>query len=253
MGGFEAQAPGRLRASTTVDSLGGMSQVVGAAIVRHSRVLAARRTAPPEAAGRWELPGGKVEPGEDPAAALEREVAEELGCTVEVTGWLAGRAPIGQPGNQTHELTVAFARLVAGEPEPTEHDQVRWLTRDELGEVDWLEPDRPFLPEIAARLGSPDALLRAIFFDADDARAVRDRLTRDGFEASVVRERLHGEDDDEDHPWAVLSDAPELVVELLVDEYDGWLDRDDDAAPVATPLDLPAAPRRRVGDTTIPT
>jgi mutator protein MutT len=226
-----------------------MKQVVGAAIVRHSRVLAARRTAPPAAAGRWELPGGKVEAGEDPTAALEREVAEELGCTVEVTDWLAGRAPIGD----THQLTVAFVRLVSGEPEPTEHDQVRWLTRDELGEVDWLEPDRPFLPEIAARLGSPETLVRAIFFDADDARAVGDRLTRDGFEASVVRERLHGEDDDEDHPWAVLSDAPELVVELLVDEYDGWLDRDDDALPTATPLELPAAPKRRARDTTIPT
>ena len=226
-----------------------MLQVVGAAIVRHSRVLAARRTAPPAAAGRWELPGGKVEPGEDAADALEREVAEELGCTVEVTGWLTGRAPIGE----THELTVAFARLVSGEPEPTEHDQVRWLARHELDEVDWLEPDRPFLPEIAARLGSPDVLVRAILFDADDAQAVRDRLTRDGFEASVVRERLHGEDDDEDHPWAVLTDAPELVVEVLVDEYDGWLDRDDDAAPVAAPLDLPAAPRRRVRDTTLPT
>lgn len=41
-----------------------MSSVVGAAIVRDGRVLAARRTFPAEAAGRWELPGGKVEPGE---------------------------------------------------------------------------------------------------------------------------------------------------------------------------------------------
>jgi 8-oxo-dGTP diphosphatase len=226
-----------------------VKQVVGAAIVRHSRVLAARRTAPSEAAGRWELPGGKVETGEDPTAALEREVAEELGCAVEVTGWLSGRASIGD----ALELSVAFARLVAGEPEPTVHDEVRWLTRDQLEEVDWLEPDRPFLPEIAACLGSPDVLVRAIFFDADDARAVRDRLTRDGFEASVQRERLHGEDDDEDHPWAVLSDAPELVVELLVDEYDGWLDREEHAAPITPPLDLPAGPRRRVSDTTIPT
>ena len=62
-----------------------MAAVVGAAIVRDGRVLAARRTAPPEAAGRWELPGGKVESGETPDAALVREVAEELGCTVAVT------------------------------------------------------------------------------------------------------------------------------------------------------------------------
>jgi hypothetical protein len=88
--------------------------------------------------------------------------------------------------------------------------------------------------------------VRAIFFDEDDARAVAARLRADGFEASVARERLAGEDDDEDHPWAVLSDAPELMVEMLVDEYDGWLDAEDapPISPPLPPLDLPAAPRR---------
>jgi 8-oxo-dGTP diphosphatase len=123
--------------------------VVGAAIVDGGRVLAARRTAPPAAAGRWEFPGGKVEAGESPAEALVREIGEELGCTVEVTGWLEGAAPIGD----THLLTVALARLVAGEPVPHEHDQVRWLTADELDDVDWLDPDRPFLPELRGLLG----------------------------------------------------------------------------------------------------
>ena len=125
--------------------------VVGAAIVRDGRVLAARRTAPPAAAGRWELPGGKVEPGEAPAAALVREVREELGCDVAVTGWLAGSSDIGR----THVLTVATAVLLAGspDPDPTEHDAVRWLSAAELDEVDWLDPDRPFLPELASLLG----------------------------------------------------------------------------------------------------
>ncbi|WP_426241568.1 hypothetical protein [Nocardioides sp. LHG3406-4] len=87
--------------------------------------------------------------------------------------------------------------------------------------------------------------MRGIFFDEDDARAVVARLTGDGYDAAAVRERLAGEDDDEGHPWAVLSDAPGLVLELLVDEYDGWLDADDGAPPAAAvPLDLPAAPRR---------
>ena len=67
-----------------------MAAVVGAAILAGGRVLAARRTSPPEAAGRWEFPGGKVEPGETAEAALCREVAEELGCRIAVTG-LAGR------------------------------------------------------------------------------------------------------------------------------------------------------------------
>ena len=127
-----------------------MRQVVGAALVRDGRVLAARRTAPAPAAGRWEFPGGKVEPGETPDAALVREVAEELGVTIEVRRWLTGSAPIGT----SYELTVAVATIVAGEPTPAEHDLVRWLAADELDDVDWLEPDRPFLAEIARWLRS---------------------------------------------------------------------------------------------------
>lgn len=118
--------------------------VVGAAIVRDGRVLAARRTTPPEAAGRWELPGGKVDPGESPQDALVREVAEELGCSIEVDSWLEGRPPIGE----RYELAVAAARLVEGDPTPHEHDLVRWLAAGELDDVDWLEPDRPFLPQL---------------------------------------------------------------------------------------------------------
>ena len=59
--------------------------------------------------------------------------------------------------------------------------------------------------------------MRAIFFDEDDATAVVARLRADGFEAHAERERLAGEDDDEDHPWAVLSDAPPFMLELLVE------------------------------------
>src|SRR3954468_16557655 len=123
--------------------------VVGAAILRDGRVLAARRTSPPEAAGRWELPGGKVEPGETPEAAVVREVAEELGCRIAVSGWLPERVPIGD----RHVLTVALARLVDGEPVPHEHDEVRWLAAGEVDSVDWLDPDRPFLVGLGKHLG----------------------------------------------------------------------------------------------------
>ncbi len=125
--------------------------VVGAALLRGGRVLAARRTAPPAAAGRWELPGGKVEPGEDPAAALVREIGEELGCTVAVLDWLEGEVPIGEH----HLLRVAVVRLVSGEPQPREHDRVRWLGPDALDDVDWLEPDRPFLDGLRRRMMDP--------------------------------------------------------------------------------------------------
>lgn len=125
-----------------------MKPVVGAAILRDGRVLAARRTSPPEAAGRWEFPGGKLESGETPDAALAREITEELGCTIEVRDWLDGAVPI----RDTHELTVATAEITAGEPAATEHDLLRWLTPEELDDIDWLEPDRPFLPELRGLL-----------------------------------------------------------------------------------------------------
>ena len=234
--------------------------VVAAAILSlpGDRVLAARRTRPAETAGRWELPGGKVEPGEAPDAALVREIGEELGCLVEVTGWLPGESQI----SPTHVLRAATARITAGEARPrahdgheSPHDELRWLAADELDEVDWLEPDRPFLAAVR-RLLDPDApdpelRLRAIFFEESDARTVADQLHREGWDAEVARERFHGEDDDEDHPWAVTTDAPAFVVEMLVDEYDGWLDapaEEPDTSlapdPVPPPPDLPNAPRR---------
>ena len=88
--------------------------------------------------------------------------------------------------------------------------------------------------------------MRGIFFDEDDARAVVERLLRAGWEAELRRERLAGEDDDEDHPWAVVTDAPAFQLELLADEYDGWLDPDDEpsASPLPPALELPDAPKR---------
>lgn len=123
--------------------------VVAAAIIREQRVLACRRTAPPEAAGRWELPGGKVEDGESPREALEREIAEELGVRVRVEGWLDGAADIGT----THRLRAAAVTLLEDRaPRPVEHDRLRWLGATELDDVDWLEPDRPFLAQLRSLL-----------------------------------------------------------------------------------------------------
>lgn len=89
--------------------------------------------------------------------------------------------------------------------------------------------------------------MRGIFFDEEQARSAAAALVRGGYAAEVVRERLAGEDDDEDHPWAVVTDAPEIQLDMLVEMYDGWLDYDDeDPGPAAPPvvLPLPDQPKR---------
>jgi len=129
--------------------------VMGAAIIRRGRVLVARRRTPAELAGAWEFPGGKVEQFEDADDAAVREVREELGCEIVVTGHLVGQQIIG-PG---YVLRVAVAALVAGEPLPHEHDALRWLEAEELDSVRWLQPDLPFLPELRERMRPPPSLV----------------------------------------------------------------------------------------------
>lgn len=128
-----------------------MAVVVGVAILHAGRVLAARRSYPADTAGRWEFPGGKVDDGETPDQAIVREVFEELGCAVAVTGWLEQEVPI----RDGLVLRVATASLVDGEPIPRhgEHDAVRWLRADEIDAVDWLPADRPFTGPLEKGLG----------------------------------------------------------------------------------------------------
>jgi 8-oxo-dGTP diphosphatase len=114
--------------------------VVGAAIRDGRRVLAAARAYPPELAGLWEFPGGKVEPDETEPEALVRECREELGVAITVGDRVGGDL---STGNGRYLLRVYFAALAEGEPHAKEHAELRWLAPDELDSVPWLPGNRP--------------------------------------------------------------------------------------------------------------
>jgi 8-oxo-dGTP diphosphatase len=124
--------------------------VVAAAIIDGGRVLAARRAYPPELAGGWEFPGGKVEPGEDERCALRRECREELGIEVAV-GEPLGEADLDRPG---WVLRAWLATVDAGTPVAAAHDALRWLGPAELDDVAWLAPDRPIVDSLRQYLNA---------------------------------------------------------------------------------------------------
>ena len=135
-----------------------LTTVVGAALLHEGRLLAARRSAPPELAGRWELPGGKLEPGESPEQALVRELREELGIEAEPLERVPGEWPLKPP----YVLQVWTARLLSGTPAPLQdHDELRWLTPEAADSVDWLDLDRPAVAWAAARLSAVAPVPRA--------------------------------------------------------------------------------------------
>jgi 8-oxo-dGTP diphosphatase len=115
--------------------------VVAGAIVAESVVLIAQRTRPPELAGRWELPGGKVAASETEPEALARELAEELGVEVQVGPRLGEDVVL----NATTTLRAYQVSLVRGEPQPHDHAALRWVSATELHDVDWVPADRGFL------------------------------------------------------------------------------------------------------------
>ncbi|WP_454132205.1 (deoxy)nucleoside triphosphate pyrophosphohydrolase [Microbacterium lacticum] len=123
-------------------------EVVGAVIVRDGMILAARRGPQSRLPGLWEFPGGKVEPGETPREALEREIHEELECTVGIGAELMTTTHAYDFGDVN--LTTFWCELRSGTPRLTEHSEVRWMRPAELDSIEWAPADIPAVREIIA-------------------------------------------------------------------------------------------------------
>ena len=131
--------------------------VVAAAIVDDLddpfELLAARRAVPASLAGRWEFPGGKVDPGESPVEALHRELREELGVRVTLGDEIVGPDDGLWRLTDRYVMRLWWAEVASGTPEPlVEHDELRWLPRARWREVPWLDADVRIVDALADRV-----------------------------------------------------------------------------------------------------
>ena len=117
--------------------------VVCAILVREDRLLLAQRPEGKHLALKWEFPGGKVEPGEEPAAALIRELQEELGCSVNIVAALQRSEHTYDRG--TIEMIPFVCELNASSAEPAahEHAAIVWVTIDQIEGYDLAPADWP--------------------------------------------------------------------------------------------------------------
>jgi 8-oxo-dGTP diphosphatase len=123
-----------------------VTTVVAAIIQRDGRVLIGQRKDLGHHPLKWEFPGGKVEPGETPEAALIRELQEELGVHARIDRELM-RYEYQYPGRS--RILLIFYRVVdfEGEPQNLDFDQIRWEQPERLRNYDFLEGDTQFLVE----------------------------------------------------------------------------------------------------------
>lgn len=132
--------------------VGDILEVVAAVILLEGRVLACRRRPEKAAGGKWEFPGGKIEPGESAGEALQREIAEELGCDIRILDELTTNdTPVA---GRIIRLTCIRAELAGPAPSvSTDHDRLQWMHPGELPTLDWAEPDLPAVRLLAASTG----------------------------------------------------------------------------------------------------
>ncbi len=126
--------------------------VVAAALFdSQGRVLVQRRPSGKQHAGLWEFPGGKVDPGERPEAALVRELAEELDIAVD-PGALTPIAFASEPLEARHLILLLYrCDAWSGEPVALDAAEIRWMAVGDLHTLDMPPADRPFIAALLAQ------------------------------------------------------------------------------------------------------
>jgi mutator protein MutT len=125
-------------------------EIAIALVWKEGRLLIARRPAGVHLAGLWEFPGGKIEPGETPAACVLRELREEVGIEAEVTGERA-LIEFAYP-ERAVRLHPLDCRWLSGEPRPVHCEEPRWVSPTELSEYAFPEANAPLLAELVGEV-----------------------------------------------------------------------------------------------------
>ena len=125
-----------------------MKRVVAALIVKNGKVLVCQRTKHQTMPLKWEFPGGKIENGEQPRAALRRELDEELGIQARIEQEVARICHAYKNGGSV-ELRFYLVREYEGEVENRIFRDVQWAKRRDLPSYDFLEADRDLVKDLA--------------------------------------------------------------------------------------------------------
>ena len=127
--------------------------VAGVIFDRERRLLACERPAGKALAGKWEFPGGKLEPGETADQALIRELEEELDLEVTVLDEMYCLS-VETPDNKTLRLHFLRALLKNDSvPQSCENQRFCWVKSSDLASIDWLDTDKEFVEYLAAAYG----------------------------------------------------------------------------------------------------
>ena len=122
------------------------TRVVAAVLIQDQEVLVAQRGSNMTHPGLWELPGGKVEPGEGDGQALARELTEELSITVEVHEFVDHNVHRYSTGSI--HLLAYRCEIIGGEPQAREHAQIKWVPVSEMNSLEWAEADIPIVQQV---------------------------------------------------------------------------------------------------------
>ena len=131
-------------------------QVAAAIIEKDSRILIAKRRKGDTLGGKWEFPGGKIEPGETPEECLKRELKEEFDIETEIgalfisTVFIYYLVPI--------ELLAYKVKHISGDFKINEHDEIAWVSAQDLDSYNLVRADRPIAKAVLTSAGAKSTI-----------------------------------------------------------------------------------------------